>query len=95
MIVRAVQELCDLRVQGNNYFDRRRENIEAWWRGQAMAMMERDPTVTGRDLTRLCQARHNGAHQTMMEHRARVMMNDPAIRFPNYFSAISSRPDHN
>ena len=59
-----------------------------------MEMLERDPTLIGRDLTRLCQARYNRTNQTMMEHRARAMMNDPAMQFPYYFSAISNRLDH-
>ena len=59
-----------------------------------MEMLERDSTLSGRYLTRLCQARYDRAHQTMMEHRARAMTNDPAIEFPDYWTAISNRPDH-
>ena len=94
MVDLAVKELKDLRIQGHNYLDSCRENIEAWWRIQAMEMLERDPTLNGRDLTRMCQARYDRVHQTMMEYRARAMMNDPAIQFPDYFSAISSRPNN-
>ena len=59
-----------------------------------MEMLERDPTLTGRDITQKCQARYHAAHQTMMEHRARAFVQDPAVRFPEYWSAISDRPDH-
>ena len=59
-----------------------------------MEMLERDPTLTGRAITQKCQARYHAAHQTMMEHRARAVMQDPAIRFPEYWCAILDRPDH-
>ena len=94
MVEVAVLELRDLKAQGHNYFDRRRPNVEASWRLQAMEMLERDPILTGRDITQMCQARYYAAHQTMMEHRARAMMQDPAIQFPDYWTAISNRPDH-
>ena len=94
MVELAVLELRELKAQGHNYFDRRRANVEAWWRIQAMEMLERDPTLTGRDITQMCQPRYHAAHQTMMEHRARAIMQDPAICFPEYRSAISDRPDH-
>ena len=88
----AVLHARELRNQGGNYFDRNRANIRAWWRVHAMEMVERDPTLTGVELTKRCQAQYNRAHQTMMEHRA--MMNDPAARFPNYFAAIANKPHY-
>ena len=94
MIDLAVQELHELRRQGHNYFDRSRGNIEVWWRLQAMEQFEKDQSLTGRDLTRMVQARYHQAHQVMMEHRARAMMQDPAVHFPDYWSAVSSRPDN-
>ena len=48
--------------------------------------------MIGRDITTNCQALDHASHQTMMEHRARAVMQDPAIRFPEYWSMISSRP---
>ena len=48
----------------------------------------------GVDLTKRCHAHCNRAHQTMLEHRALAMMNDPAARFPNYFAAIANKPDY-
>ena len=82
MVGLAVLELRELKSQGDNYFDRRRANVEAWLRIQAMEMLARDPTLTGRDIPQQCQARYHAAHQSMMEHRARAVMQDPAIRFP-------------
>ena len=38
----AVMDLRELKAQGHNCFDRRRANIEAWLRIQAMEMRERD-----------------------------------------------------
>ena len=93
MIDLAVKHAKDLRKQGGNYFDRRTASVQAWWRAHAMAMLERDPALTGADLTKRCQAHCNRAHQTMFEHRARSMMNDPAIQFPDYFKAIANEPD--
>ena len=90
----AVLKLHELKAQGHNYFDRRRANVEAWWRIQAMEMLERDPTLTGRDITQMCKARYHAVHQTMMEHRACAMTQDPAIRLPEYWTAISDRPGH-
>ena len=55
-------------------------------------MLEKDQTSIGRDVTNKCQALHHASHQTMMEHRARAVMQDPAIHFPEYWSMISSRP---
>ena len=94
MVELAVLELHEFKAQGLHYFDRRRTNGEAWWRIQAMEMLERDPTLTGPDITQMCQARYHAAHQTMMEHRARAMMLDSAVRFLDYWTAISDRPDH-
>ena len=87
MIKLAVLPARDLKQQRGNYFDRRTASVQAWWRVHAMEMLERDPTLTGADLMRGCQAHYNRAHQTMMEHRARSMMNDPAIQFPDFFQS--------
>ena len=90
----AVAELREYNKQGHNYFDRTRCNIEAWYKLQAVEMLEKDPTLIGRDITTKCQALYHASHQTMMEHRARDMMRDPAIQFPDHWTAISNRPDH-
>ena len=58
-----------------------------------MEMLERDPTLTGRAITQKCQARYHAANQCMLEHRARAVMQDPAIRFPEYWSAILDHPN--
>ena len=62
MIALASNDLRELQWQGHNYFDRNRANVEAWWRIQAMEMLERDPTLTGRAITQKCQARYHAAH---------------------------------
>ena len=49
-----------------------------------MEMLEKDPTLTGPAITSKCEALYNAAHQNMMEHRARAMMMDPSIRFPEF-----------
>ena len=57
----AVLHARELRNQGANYFDRRAASVQAWWRVHAMEMVERDPTLTGAELTRQCQAHCDGA----------------------------------
>ena len=94
MIALAFIDLREYHRQGYDYFDRNRGNIEAWYKLQAMEMLEKDQTLTGRDITTKCQALYHASHQTMMEHRARAVTQDPAIRFPEYWSAISDRPYH-
>ena len=88
----AVEHVRDLNKCGN-YLDRRTVSVYAWCRVHAMEMLERDPALTGADLTSRCQAQYRRAHQTTMEHRARSMMNDPAIKFQDYFKAIANKPD--
>ena len=55
-------------------------------------MLEKDPTLSSQAITSQCAALYNSAHQIMMEHRAKALMMDPAIRFPEYWPAISDRP---
>ena len=98
--INLLEELIDLafidlrgyNAAGYNYFDRRKSNIEAWYKVRAMEMLEKDPTLTGPAITSKCEALDNAAHQHMMEHRATAMMMDPSIRFPVFWSAISDRP---
>ena len=95
MIKLAVKHRNVLKSAGGNYFDRRTASIKAWWRVHAMELVEEDPTLTGADLTKRCQAHYNFAHQATPEHRARAMMNDPSAQFPNYFTATPNKPDYN
>ena len=73
MIALAFIDLREYHRQGYNYFDRNRGNIEAWYKLQAMEMLEKDQTLTGRDITTKCQALYHVSHRTMMEHRARAV----------------------
>ena len=51
MIELAFVELRKYNKQGHNYFDRRRINIEAWYKLQAVEMWEKDQTLSGKDIT--------------------------------------------
>ena len=88
----AFIDLKNYYVAGYNYVDRRKTNIEAWYKVRAMEMLEKDPTLTGPAITSKCESLCNAAHQHMMEHRAKAMMMDPSIRFPEFWAAISDRP---
>ena len=88
----APTDLREYNAAGYNYFDRRKSNSEAWYKVRAMEMIEKDPTLTGPAITSKCEALCNAAHQNMMEHRAKAMMMDPSIRFPEFWSAIADRP---
>ena len=88
----AFTDLREYNAAGFNYFDRRKSSIEAWYNGKAMEMLEKDPTLSSQAITSQCAALCNSAHQIKMEHRAKALMMDPAIRFPEYGSAISERP---
>ena len=76
-----------------NYFNKRQHSVEAWYRVKASEFFEKDPSLTGAQITSKCHAKYNAAHQNMMEHRAQSMVPDPSIRFPDFWSHFSdSRP---
>ena len=51
MIALSFIDVREYHKQGYDYFDRNRGNIEAWYKLQAMGMLETDQNLTGRDIT--------------------------------------------
>ena len=86
LVEMAFQDLCYLnRSDVPNYFNKRKPSVEAWYRVKAFEFPEKDPFLSGAQLTAKCHALCNGAHQKMMDHRAQSMLPDPSIRFPDFW----------
>ena len=77
----------------SNYFNKRKWSVKAYYDARAQEFLEEDPTLTAPQLTAKCQALYNSGHQLMMDHRAQQFINDPAARFPEFWSpAVEARP---
>ena len=79
--------------QESNYFNKRSYSVKAYYAARAQEFLEQDPTLTALQLTAKCQALYNSGHQLMMDHCAQQFINDPAARFPEFWSpAVEARP---
>ena len=94
LIQMAVQEYIGLIYSNEpNYFNKRTYSVKAYYQARAQEFLEQDPTLTAGQLAAKCQALYNASHQLMMDHRAQQFIQDPAVRFPDFWSpAVDARP---
>ena len=94
LIQMAMQEYVGL-INSNvpNYFNKNRHSVRAYYNARAQGFLKQDPTLTAAQLTARCQALYNASHQRMMDHRAQQFIQDPSVRFLDFWSPVAdARP---